>query len=377
MIDERTARTAGEPILVKKISAWSLVVLSALIGIVAVELSCRFLGLTYSVNVSNYQRAIFFDGPETIFRNESDIFTYAPNKEIRNLTAFYRDKDFNIEYDYRFRTNNLGLVQDEDVVSDKDSILIMGDSYTEGQGAEPWFRLLAPEIVKLNYQAINGGLRGTGFEQWNKLQHSLTAKNIRIRKVVIVFIFDDYQRLIWQPTPATLECLSTPTLCRVERSYYYRLPPTDELPSWMARIRTARQPLLKKSWLAARAETLVPASYHVYGYLKEVYHHLQAEDPAKLAAQQRSREAIAELIQTYGRANVAFLHIPHRDEVGRAPVNLGLRARRAIVAADGQLFDGFTLCGLTRDDYYRNDDHANSRGYAKIAQCVAKVVNQM
>jgi hypothetical protein len=56
-----------------------------------------------------------------------------------------------------------GLVQDKDLVRGVKSILLLGDSFTEGQGAEPWFRQIAPQIEKLNYQPINGGLFGTGF----------------------------------------------------------------------------------------------------------------------------------------------------------------------------------------------------------------------
>jgi hypothetical protein len=321
------------------------------------------------------------DGPQTIFRNSGEIFTYIPHSEIPNLTIFFRGGDFGIEYDYHFRTNNFGLVEEADVATDQDSLLILGDSFTEGQGAEPWFAQVSPGIAKLGYQPINGGLLGTGFEQWNKLQRYLTEKKIRIRKVVVVFISDDYRRPVWQPTPATLQCLSSLALCRVQDSYYYRLPPPDELSLWVAKIRAARMPDRQKSWLASRSEAWLPASYHVYRYLKQKLYVGRREDPMEAAryevAQEQSRRAIIELIGTYGRQSVAFLHIPQRDELATGATNIGLKARRSIGEAGGNFFDGFTLCGLAREDYYLKDGHPNSRGYAKIGACVTRVINQM
>jgi hypothetical protein len=104
---------------------------------------------------------------------------------MRNVTCFFDGDRFEIESVYHFRTNNLGLVQDADVVPGPQSVLLLGDSFTEGQGAEPWFRLIGPEIERHGYQAVNGGLLATGFEQWLKLDRHLTANNIRIEKILL------------------------------------------------------------------------------------------------------------------------------------------------------------------------------------------------
>ncbi len=83
-------------------------------------------------------RVVFFDGSGSIFRNQGDIFTYIPHNDVRNLTAFFFDNELRIEYDYHLRTNNLGLVQDVDTIAERESLLLLGDSFTEGQGAEQW-----------------------------------------------------------------------------------------------------------------------------------------------------------------------------------------------------------------------------------------------
>ena len=313
------------------------------------------------------RRVVFFDGPSPIFENHGDIFTYLPHSKIRNLTAFLTDRGFVTEYDYRFETNNFGLVQDADIVPGRDSLLLLGDSFTEGQGAEPWFRLVSPVIDKLGYQPINGGVLGTGFQQWLKLDRYLTGKNIRIKKLLVIFISDDYHRPVWNMPAPVFPCLSGSPLCRVGYSYFYRLPPPDEMSSWIAKVRTARGPL--RPHLELKTAALLPASYSVYMYFKQLILFGRAEE--------ESRTAIDELIKLYGKSNIAFLHLPQKNELAYGPDSLGLKARRAIQEAGGKLFDGFKLCKLTQKDYYINDDHPNRSGYAKIAACTADVINEL
>jgi hypothetical protein len=280
-----------------------------------------------------------------------------------------------VEYDYRFRTNNFGLVEDTDVMPARDSVLLVGDSFSQGLGAEPWFRLVGPEIERLGYQPVNGGLVGTGFEQWLKLDRYLAAQNVRVRKLVVVFISDDYRRPVWNLTPGALGCLSALSLCHFQETLFYRLPPPDELSEWIAKIRTARAPMTQKSWLGTRVEALLPASYYVYKHFSTLLQNPMAFERSN-SAEEQSRTAIADFIRTYGTENVAFIHVPQKEEID-GPNKLGLRARSSIREAGGKLFDGFKLCGLTPADYYANDDHPNRGGYAKIAHCVNHAIDEM
>jgi hypothetical protein len=372
----RLPNPAGKPIFCGKIGSWFLVIPSAIVGVLLVELFCR-LFLPSPANTSGIYQwpslAMFFDGPDTIFKNREDIFTYIPHGEFRNLTASFPGDSFTVEYDYRFRTNNFGLVEDADIIPERGSLLLLGDSFAEGQGAEPWFRLVSPEIDKLGYQSINGGLRGTGFQQWFKLDRYLAAQNVPIQKIVVMFISDDFRRPLTNIKPSELQCLAALPLCHLEESYYFRLPPREELSALIAKIRAARAPM-ERSWLGARAAMLLPVSYHLYRSFKERIKK-STSDPRLEAAEQQSRAAVAGLIAMYGADNVTFIHIPQKDELDE-PNELGLRARRAIRDAGGRLFDGFKLCHLTATDYYANDNHPNRGGYAKIASCVTSVIKE-
>jgi lysophospholipase L1-like esterase len=357
----------GKAALIRKIGPLLLTISSALLGIILFELFCWMFVPSIGANLPGRdRRVVFFDGRGAIFENHGDIFTYLPHNEIRNVTGFFSDDDFAVEYDYRYRTNESGLVQDTDIAPARDSLLLLGDSFTEGQGAEPWFPMVSPTIEKLGYQAINGGILGTGFQQWLKLDRYLVARNIQIRKLAVLFISDDYHRAVWNIPPPVFECLSAPRLCRVEDSYFYRLPPSDEMSSWIGRVRKARGPMRPR--LKMNAAALLPATHSVYLFLKNLNVFARAE--------RGSHAAIAELIRIYGPKNVAFIHLPQKDELDHGPNDLGLRARRAIDDAGGKLFDGFKLCQLTRADYYMNDEHPNKQGYTKIAACAAKVINE-
>jgi hypothetical protein len=356
------------------IAAISMIAASIIIGVILVELICYFF--VPSINggdVYNWNRRImFFAGGGTIFQNQGDIFTYVPNNEVRSVTVYFSDDNFVAEYDYRFHANNYGLVQDTDVVPGRPSLLLLGDSFTEGQGAEPWFRQLSVHTGKIEYQVINGGLIGTGFEQWRKLEQYLSAEGIQIRKLIVLFISDDYARGVWNFSAPVLRCLTTLSSCRADESIYYRLPPASELSSWVDKIRTIRTPTTVSYRLQQLARRSLPVSSRFYDYLSARL----KKSPAEQVAKQRSRAAILEMVRRYGTENVAFVHLPQKDEIDGSR-ELGLEARRSIQDAGGNLFDGFKLCHLTAADYRIHDGHPNKQGYSKIADCVGQVTRRM
>jgi hypothetical protein len=194
-----------------------MVIISSFIGLLVVEIFCHLFVPSIVSAEAEPHVIYFFDGPGTIFRNPENIFTYVPNAEIRSLTVSYTANDFSTEYDNHFRTNNLGLVQDDDVFPHKPSLLLLGDSFTEGTGASPWFRLVRPVISQHGFQPINGGIGSTGFGNWLALDRYLTAADIRVRKLVVLFISDDYRRPVRHDLTDELNCLSAQLICTVDR----------------------------------------------------------------------------------------------------------------------------------------------------------------
>ena len=110
-------------------------------------------------------RLMFFSGGN-IFENFEGGFKYAPNRKIGSETYYINADDrskLDLEFKYTVRTNNLGLVQMTDTAPEKPAILLLGDSYMEGQGASPWFYKLEAGMAEAQsaYQLLNGGILGT------------------------------------------------------------------------------------------------------------------------------------------------------------------------------------------------------------------------
>src|SRR5262245_55977123 len=268
-----------------------LIVFSVLVGIGVVEIGDRVYHRVFPPLYDWNRRIIFFDGPDSIFRNLDDIFTYVPNSNIFSRTIYFSESSYSTEYAYEFKTNNFGLVQDTDLVRGAKSVLLLGDSFTEGQGAEPWFRQVAPQIERLNYQPINGGLLGTGFLQWWRLEQVLSANEVALAKVVVIFISEDVDRDKWNFSKAQLDCLRSISLCRRTEDFV-RLPPSYELGQWVEKISTARVHVNIKQ----RIRSALPASYAVYQFLLNY---------AKRAPPQKEFATIAinNLVENYGREN--------------------------------------------------------------------------
>ena len=76
---------------------------------------------------------IFSEGKT--FNNVDNFFTYHPNQKITAANYYYKEGKFLDVYKYDIYTNNLGLVQKNNLNKKTPSILFLGDSFTEGQGS--------------------------------------------------------------------------------------------------------------------------------------------------------------------------------------------------------------------------------------------------
>ena len=86
------------------------------------------------------------------------------------------DETFNLVNNY-IKTNNLGLVQDNHINFENESVLFLGDSFTEGQGSEAWINKFNGKFNA--YQVVNGGILGTGPEHFYNLENYLSNSKIR------------------------------------------------------------------------------------------------------------------------------------------------------------------------------------------------------
>ena len=131
----------------KKYILFLITIISIFITFLVLEVGYRFL---VKSNIINLKVMLYQVGKN--FKNEKDFVIYQTNQSIRHMTLFTKEEivspnDIIIETDYNIETNNLGLVMKKDIYKNDRVLLVIGDSFTEGQGAEPWFY----DLEKDNY----------------------------------------------------------------------------------------------------------------------------------------------------------------------------------------------------------------------------------
>ena len=358
-----------------KIKVFSLLIFALVIGVAAIE-AVYFFYLSDEPYQWDKRYMLFKEsGGGPVFKNQEKILTYQENKLIHSVT-YYRVKNSWIkEYEYHIPANNWGLVQTTNTYSNKPTLLLLGDSFTEGQGAYPWFEQLSASFDQSSVQLVNGGFLGTGFEQWNLLLAALLRYQLEVKYLVVLFLSDDYRRTVWNFPQNTLDCLSNYKVC-IGNENFYGMPDFDDTFNFLDKMKNYREINLpqKKPDVRNIFQRYMPANFLIYSFINSQFRaHQDKELPALVHLNEK---AITSMIQKYGN-KVIFIHIPQKDEVKfNRMTPYGFLARDAIERQGGHLEDGFDLCKLKDSDYHPNDGHPNLIGYQKLSNCVKNAINQ-
>lgn len=357
----------------------AVAVLATLCTVVLVLLITEFVLPAFFEEPYHWDRRLMFFSEGKVFQNKDwGGFVYHPNATIRSLTFYItNDKTAQItkEYEYEIKTNSLGLVQLRDVDYAKPSILFLGDSYTEGQGASPWFYELEKRWPSDVHQIINGGILGTGVEAWGRLYKDLSSQ-VKIAKVVILFISDDWRRGVWQFPMKVLDCLLSHNYCSGSEGFYGLPQDRDTAKAHIEKMTRARiaqlprptedQNILKRTFMFRRI--IRPA----YGVLRKSFLEEKTRSP-EIEQFEIGQRTIIDIVNEVGKENVLFIHLPRKFEIDHGPDFSGKKARDFLSGHNLRFVDGFEICGLTPDDYHI-DGHPNDAGYGKIVDCVERSV---
>ncbi len=358
--------------LLKKFIINTFLILLSLIFIVTIIE--YFLSLFVTKQDYSNQRYMLFksNNQNSVFKNIDGGFVYQPNTEIENTTFFYINNQWVKEFDYIMPTNNFGLVQTEDLYHEEKSILFLGDSYTEGVGAYPWFENLNKNFTSSKYQLINGGILGTGFESWFNLYNHLLNQNIEISKIVIIFTSDDYRRGIWNMHKNTLKCIENYKICKGDENFYGKPSSENEI-NFLEKLRNFREN---------------DANQHhkniIINYIKKTFPELRSLnrtirrkfDINKSPTITKSNEIIKYFINKY-KDNALFIHIPTKFETLFDNKDLfGKKTFEFIEKNNGNVVDLFGKCNLNKEDFHIYDGHPNAKGYDKISFCISSIIEK-
>ena len=194
-----------------------LISISILIVLLLLEV---IFSLTFKKKDNNYnlaqERYMLFEQGD-VFKNVDNFFKYYSNKKILSKTFYKLENNFIEEYSYEITTNNFGLVQDNNILKNKVSILFLGDSFIEGQGSTPWVNNFNGNFNQ--YQIINGGISGTGPQQFELMEKHI-SEVFNIEKVFLFYIGDDLRRDIFKMPDNTINCLKNSNNCVGDENFY-------------------------------------------------------------------------------------------------------------------------------------------------------------
>lgn len=283
------------------------------------------------------------------------LWTYRPNIAVDSAATYYfSENDGWLEYRCRFNTNKFGLVDTNYDNQKSVELLVLGDSFTEGQGGCPW--LTREALAKANYSKIilNGGLQGANIERFKMLADWL-EKQIKIKDVVVIAISNDFKR-------------------KVDRNWAKDNQKKMNSDYWNSMLAVSDDDLLKigadmyrsanKSFWAKINDNLRYYSTS-YRLLSKPFQVVPDDLNPAPEVIERNLTALRELRKKYPRLKIIL--VPQRDEVGL----LG-RKNQDTKFVEKFLTDekfNFSRCELTLSDYMKIDGHPNKQGYAKIFQC--------
>ena len=302
-----------------------------------------------------------------VFDNKKKFFTYHPNSTIHAKTYYYINNEFLKEYDYKFKTNNFGLSQANNIFPKTPSIIFLGDSFTEGQGFGSWL----DNLIISKYQKINGGFVGTGFKQWENFLNYLLNENFNINKLIILFISSDIERNVWNFSQNNLECLENYNNCK-KNQIFYGMPENDsEILSFLHYVFLQRFKEENKNRLSFFFKNNFPN-------IRELIHKArnQIRNFKKKTSQAKidNAETIARLTKKYNE-NILFLHIPEKEEIFKNLMSKsGLDTKVIINKNNGKYIDLQKKCKFNLSDYYKFDGHFNSYGYIKLEKCIQNIL---
>jgi len=350
-----------------------LVLASFLLALIVTELLLKNYYKKYSDKYWTQRYNVFQEGK--VFQNIENFFKYFPNKSILLETYYHVDDIFVKEFSHTIKTNNFGLVQENDIQKNKASILFLGDSIGEGHGAFSWINKFNGSFKDL--QVINGGILGTGPEQFQLIENHI-SKKFDVKKVVVMYIGDDLRRGIWNMPENTIKCLNNHQVCKGDENFYGF--PFGEKPviPFLTNLQKYRNEKVKND---KNLNSIKKIRRKIRFFLKDLYIFKLPEGILKKKFYKsknkeiiNSFKALNKLFDRYQK-NIIFIRIMTKAET------INRKSGYESVYTEDYIkkfTDKHFICDFDGDSksFYKHDPHPNSFGYNKLYKCVKEIISK-
>jgi len=334
--------------------------INLLVPILLSWLGAEALGQLYFGNPLYYREQRFtYDTPDAVLNIGPALWTYRPDSEITESIVYKKPfGDYFVESSCTRRTDERGFLDNKNGTRDYD-ILLLGDSFTAGSAGCGWTDELRQRLP--GQTIYNAGLPGTGVPNWAAALDDLRAHGFRFRRVLLLFIADDFYRqaAIW--SEGDLACLHDISHCTTE-NYLYPLTPGIDL----AKVSAERN----QSGLVGDIDLIWKRRLWVSHFLTSavgaalIRRQLPIIDQAKAALDH---------ILTAGPA-VHLVHIWTKEEAAFGEDNARSTTVANYLGSRGLAVD---RCELGYGEFYSYDAHPTREGYAHLAECAAMLVRRL
>lgn len=315
-------------------------------------------------------RVMLFESEDN-FVNIDRGFKYFPNKSIRSSTYYIKSDNTVVkEYDYHIDTNNLGLVQKKPIDVNETVDIFLGDSFTEGQGAEPWFYEFENDYDKFN-KVVNGGLLGTGPLQWELLVNHLESEYlISYNKVNVIMISQDVKRNIYNFSGKQLRCLRNQECKGISGFYGYSFHAKTQqeiendvknLYNQSKIIDFNYESFIKKSAFLLRAYLVIKNTFR-----------FDSQGGFSFGSITNANLTAIKNLANRGQLKGKVYLIPEKYEfTTNGSVQFNTLSNKVISWLRNNNIEVVLCDDLLVSDYHVNDSHPNKKGYKKIRECVS------
>ena len=341
-----------------------LILVSLFLSLFIAEALSRIFFINKNSNLA-YDRYMLFS-EDLIFENFKNFTKYYPNKKILSETYYYKNDNFIKEYSYYIKTNNLGLVQDNHINFENESVLFLGDSFTEGQGSEAWINKFNGKFNA--YQVVNGGILGTGPEHFYNLENYL-SNIINIKKVVFIFIGNDYLRKNFKINSNTQNCLLNSSKCIGNENFYgFNIDQKKNIYAYLKKLKKYRD---ENATFKAKTKNYIKKINLVT--ISNIYYdrYFNREYKSKF---ENNINKTNKLIDKYNK-NIIFIRLNTKQEIiADRSSYWSMKAENEIKKKNKPVY----FCDFNNDKnlFYKFDDHPNVDGYKYLYNCIKNILDQ-
>ena len=334
------------------------------IFLIILEFFLRYYSNIYNINFTNDNKSsnlyrVYEEGE--IFETFENFYTYKKNLKKRYIYYYNNNQKLIKIWDYKFSTNNFGLVQKFDLDLYKKSILFLGDSFTEGQGAEPWIDNFGKSIN--GYQLVNGGFGGAGPRQFIHLNNYLSDK-LNIKKRVVLFISSDIRRGISKLN--NTDCIIDHMRCNKENNAY-GIPATKNfnIENFLSKF-VFDQKLSTKKKIKYFIRDL-----YIYQYLRTTINNVRLKNDKTII---KNLEALSYLNDRY-KDQIIFIKIKDANDIMFKKNSYESNLIEKYFKTNGiKKYN----CDMNNNIslFHNHDFHPNKKGYSVLSSCVKKILDK-